>query len=78
MNVCPLDARHIDAALKEAGNNEVERAMIPGADHSFQAAPGDEDTRIRERHNFASFLRPYKEEFYEAMLGWLEKTIPRM
>ncbi len=76
MNVRPIDAAMIEAALIGANNQEVKRVMIADADHSFQIAPRDEETRIRERHSFASFLRPYAEDLYVSMIDWLRKVAP--
>jgi hypothetical protein len=76
LNVPPADAANAERIMKEAGNEWVARVMIDGVDHSFQIAPPDADTRLRERYSFASFKRPYSDSLYSTMLEWLRKTIP--
>jgi hypothetical protein len=76
MNVPPEDAARAEQIMKEAGNGDVTRIIIPHADHSFQVAASDPETRVRERHSFASFLRPYSEDLYVALMAWLERVAP--
>lgn len=76
MNVPPEDAVRAEQIMKRAGNGDVTRIMIPHTDHSFQVAAPDAETRIRERHSFASFLRPYSEDLYVALIAWLERIAP--
>lgn len=76
MNVPPGDARLIGEVLGAAGNQQVTCLIIPCVDHSFQIAPADEDLRIRERHTFESFRRPYSEDLYHALLAWLRQVVP--
>jgi pimeloyl-ACP methyl ester carboxylesterase/quercetin dioxygenase-like cupin family protein len=76
LNVRPAHAEKIVRVLAAAGNPHAVAKTIPGADHSFQVAPEDEDQRFRERYSFASFQNPYAPELYEAVLEWLAKTLP--
>ncbi len=75
-NVPPPHAARIAAILKKAGNADASSALIPGADHSFQETPNDEDLRVRERYSFESFRRPYAPRVYEEIIAWLEKRFP--
>jgi uncharacterized protein len=76
MNVPPGDNQKAADIMKKAGNIDVVTATIIGADHSFQEAAPDYDTRIKERFSFASFSRPYNEEFYHAVIQWLNDRFP--
>lgn len=76
MNVPPEDAVRAEQIMRNAGNEDVTRIVIPHADHSFQIAAPDAEERIRERHSFASFLRPYSEDLYVALVAWLERVAP--
>jgi len=76
MNVPPEDAAAAERIMKEAGNNDVTRIMIPHADHSFQMAAPDEDRRMRERHSCTSFNRPYHQDMYAALTAWLHRAVP--
>lgn len=76
LNVPPEDAATAERIMMEAGNKDVTRIMIPHADHSFQVAAPDEEQRVRERHSFASFNRPYHEDMYAALIAWLHRTVP--
>ncbi|MEW6573450.1 MAG: alpha/beta fold hydrolase [Bacillota bacterium] len=76
LNVPPEDAARAERILREAGNRDVVRIMVPHADHSFQVAASDPETRMRERHSFASFTRPYSEDLYTALVAWLLRVAP--
>lgn len=78
MNVDPLDAATAESIMVRSGNRDVTRIMVPGADHSFQEAPQEFETRLRERHSFDSFKRPYSEAFYNALICWLDDHCKRM
>jgi pimeloyl-ACP methyl ester carboxylesterase len=76
MNVPPGDAQRIAETIRAAGNAAVEVATIPNADHSFQFADSDPDQRIRDRHAFASFYKPYAVATYYRAIAWLNKHFP--
>jgi pimeloyl-ACP methyl ester carboxylesterase/quercetin dioxygenase-like cupin family protein len=76
LNVPPRHAARVAEIMGQAGNMEAVSAVIPGADHSFQQAPADEDERYRERYSFASFRRPYEPRLYQEVLAWLRRTVP--
>ncbi len=76
MNVPLEHAARIEQTIKEAGNHNVGRIVIPHADHSFQVAAPDADTRMRERHSFESFNRSYNEDLYTVVKAWLRKVTP--
>jgi pimeloyl-ACP methyl ester carboxylesterase/quercetin dioxygenase-like cupin family protein len=76
LNVSPDHAARIVEIMRKAGNERAKSAIIPGADHSFQKVPADEDQRFRERYTFASFRRPYEPSVYQEMLAWLNQTAP--
>ncbi len=73
LNVKVQDAVCIEAELKRWGNVHVKRVIIPNADHSFQQAAPDEDTRIKERMSFESFKRPYVEAYYQHIIAFLKE-----
>lgn len=73
LNVPVEDAFLIERDLKQKGNQNVERAIIYRADHSFQEAPTDRDLRLRERMSLECFRRPYREEYFQAVTVFLEK-----
>ena len=52
----------------------MELAIIPGADHSFQEVPADEDLRLRERMSLESFHRPYSSAYFQALEDFLRKA----
>jgi uncharacterized protein len=74
MNVPPGDAEIIENRLRESGNTEVVREIIPEADHNFQMAPGDSEERMRERISLSCLTRPYSDIFYHRLVVRL-KTI---
>lgn len=76
MNVPPGDNQKAADIMKKAGNIDVVTATVVGADHSFQEAASDDDTRIQERFSFLSFGRPYCEEFYHEIIHWLNDRFP--
>ncbi len=75
-NVPPRHAFRAAEIMSGSGNPDVEAACVPGADHSFQEAAGDEHDRMRERHTFESFRRPYRGEVYRRILGRLQRVVP--
>jgi pimeloyl-ACP methyl ester carboxylesterase/quercetin dioxygenase-like cupin family protein len=77
LNVPPDHAARIVAVLRRSGNHASTCVMIPGADHSFQIAPQDEATRLRERYTFESFRREYSPRLYQELIAWLDDTLGR-
>ncbi|WP_440955656.1 alpha/beta hydrolase family protein [Methanosarcina sp. Mfa9] len=61
---------------RNGGRNavDVELAILPGADHSFQEVPADEDERLRERMSLECLRRPYRQEYFDTMLGFLRRV----
>ena len=74
LNVPLQDAHNIAAALNASGV-DVELITIPGADHSFQQSAPDPEARLRERISSDSFKRPYKEEYFMAMMDYLNRHL---
>lgn len=74
LNVPVEDVYRIEKALK-VSNKDVELVTIPNADHSFQEVAKDEETRLRERMSLESFKRPYKPEFFNAMVEYLKRRL---
>lgn len=75
LNVPVEDVYMIEKELRSNGNNDVELVVIPGVDHSFQEVVEDEETRLRERILLESFKRPYKREFFDTLIGYLERRL---
>lgn len=75
MNVPVEDAKRVFEEMRAGGNRDVEIAIIPGADHSFQLAAEDEDLRLRERMSLQSFLRPYSDLYFAAVIGFLKRIL---
>jgi len=67
-------ARTRDYLVRE-GNRDVELAIIPGVDHSFQEVPDDEDLRLRERMNLESFHRPYSNAYFQVLESFLNRSL---
>ena len=65
----------IEKELRSSGNNDVEMVVIPDADHSFQEVAENEGTRLRERMSLESFKRPYKREFFDVLVEYLERRL---
>jgi len=76
MNVPPGDAEKIAEIIRTTGNDDVTFVNIPGVDHSFQFVAEDPDQRMRDRHAFTSFFRPYASELYSEVIGWLNRKFP--
>lgn len=77
MNVPIEDAFGIAAALRESGVEDVEAHMIEGVDHSFQESARTYEERLRDRISLDSFRRPYAEEMYATVIGYLNKRFGR-
>jgi len=75
LNVPVEDSFMVEKELVAHGNEDVERVIIQAADHSFQAVPKDEDLRLRERMSLESFRRPYKEEYFQAVIDFLRRRL---
>lgn len=75
MNVPPGDCYQVAQALRDAGNTDVTLIVVPGADHSMQIAPDDDELRLRERISMESFSRPYSEFFLTSLTGWLSQQL---
>lgn len=76
LNVPVGDASKVCNELHRYGNNQTELIIIPGADHSFQQAAEDEDTRLQERMSLDSFRRPYVESYFQSMINFLKRRFP--
>lgn len=74
LNVPPRDALDILAELRRR-DVPAELTIVPEADHSFQQTPADYETRVRERMSFASFARPYREEYFASITRFLERWL---
>ena len=74
MNVPLQDAHDIVKVLKANGIDATLK-IIPEADHSFQQIAPDLDTRLRERMSLACFARPYQEEYFNAMLDFMDQKL---
>lgn len=75
-NVPPEHAAAAVRVMREAGHLAASHQILDGVDHSFQKAPTDEETQIRERYELTSFHRPYSPKAYRAALDWLYKNFP--
>jgi len=75
LNVPVEDAFMVERELRAKGNGNVELIIIPGADHSFQAVPDDEDLRLRERMSLESFRRPYKDDYFQSLMDFLSRCL---
>jgi uncharacterized protein len=76
MNVPPGDAFLIENRLRESGNHDVTREIIPNADHNFQISPADPEERIRERISLRCLSNPYSDIFYKKLVAWLNNITP--
>ena len=75
LNVPVEDAISMRDYLMREGNRDVELAIIPSVDHSFQEVPDDEDLRLRERMNLESFHRPYSSAYFQVLERFLERAL---
>lgn len=75
MNVPVGDAISIQGELIKNGIKNVELAIIPSADHSFQEVPEDIDLRYKERMSLESFKRPYIHSYFQLLEGFLKRAI---
>jgi len=75
LNVPVEDAFQAQKELMAHGNEDAELAIIPKADHSFQAVPEDEDMRLRERMSLDCFRRPYREDYFQAVIDFLRRRL---
>jgi len=72
MNVPVADATRIQQELLTSVNDDVDLRIIPGADHSFQISPEDQDERMRQRISLSSFSNPFSEEYFDAMIDFIK------
>jgi uncharacterized protein len=77
LNVPVEDAFETAKSLWAAGNRDVEITILPGADHSMQSTPDDEDERLRERMSMASFRRPFHARYPGVIAEWLHRVTHR-
>lgn len=75
LNVPVEDAFMIEQDLKEHGNKNVELVIIPDADHSFQQIAEPAELRLKERISLESFRRPYREEYFLAVVSFLKRWL---
>jgi hypothetical protein len=75
LNVPVEDAFMIERDLKKHGNENVELAIIPDADHSFQQIAESYDLTLRERMSLESFRRPYREDYFMAVISFLKRWL---
>lgn len=73
LNVPVADADRLVAALRDAGNSDITQVTVDGVDHSFQEVAPSEEERLRERLTFRSFLRPYREDYFEHIITFLRR-----
>lgn len=76
MNVPPGDASMIASFIRESGNPDVTKVIVPGADHNFQKTPETYEERLRERISLSCLDNPYSETFYRELKSWLATIIP--
>ena len=74
LNVPVEDAISLRDYLIRKGNKEVELAIIPGTDHSFQKVPEDVELRLRERMSLESFHRPYSSAYFQVLEDFLRRA----
>ncbi len=75
MNVPPNNGPRLAAHLRSLGCCNVTLQMIPGADHSMQAVPDDDEQRLLERVSLASFSNCFVAEYFTAMNRWFEERL---
>lgn len=75
LNVPVSDAFQIEKELRASGNPSPHLAIIPGADHSFQLVPEDEELRLRERMSLESFRRPYSGLYFRILADFLRRFL---
>lgn len=75
LNVPVEDVMSIRDEMIKNGNRNVELAIIPSADHSFQEVPEDTDQRYKERMSLESFKRPYNNSYFQLLEDFLRRAI---
>lgn len=73
LNVPVQDAPKIKKELNRNENKNVRLVIIKNADHSFQQAAPDWDTRMRERMSLSSFKRPFVESYFHNIIEFLKE-----
>ena len=75
LNVPPEDAFDAVRALREAGNDDVELRVVPGANHSFQLDAQDFETRVREKVTMQNFSRPFHARYPGVVIDYLSRQL---
>ena len=75
MNVRVEDALGTYAALREAGNGDVDLVIVPGVDHSFQPVAKDPNERVWDRVSLATMARPVSALALEALGSWAGRVL---
>jgi hypothetical protein len=75
LNVPVDDAELLVAALRDAGNADLEAVIVPDADHAFHHVAPDEDERLRERMSMASLRRPWVERYFDHVADFLGRHL---
>jgi pimeloyl-ACP methyl ester carboxylesterase len=75
LNVPVADALRSYAVLRDAGNDDVELAVIPGLEHYFCPTPADPLQRIWERISRESVLPAMAAEALDAIACWARRTL---
>ena len=70
LNVDVADAFATRRRLVGHGHRQVTLVVLPGLDHSYQAAPEDLAARVWERVSLLSFARPVSPRALEAIGSW--------
>ena len=75
LNVPVEDAFGIENELASCGNRKVRRAIIPGADHSFQQTPEDPEERLLERLSLDCLKRPFAPVYFDILSSYLREIL---
>jgi dipeptidyl aminopeptidase/acylaminoacyl peptidase len=75
LNVPVADALTAYGALRAAGNEDVQLAVLPGLDHYFNPTPSDPDERVWERVSLTSLRRPIAPEALDVIAGWAVRVL---
>jgi alpha-beta hydrolase superfamily lysophospholipase len=70
LNVHVYDSLGTYRELREAGNADVELAIVPGLEHNFIEASPDPSRRIWERVSLEAFSRPMSQQALDAITRW--------
>ena len=75
LNVPVADALRSYATLREAGNDDVELAVLPGLEHYFCPTPADPQQRIWERITRESIFPPMAAEALDTIARWARRAL---